>query len=229
MKRVKCALGLLAGLSLLAFSCQSTAPAKTETAKASPAAAEKPTGNMANVKAGTPVIDGTMDDMWKACDVLKTESKVMGDSGAYAEVRLLWDADYLYVLADVKDAKLSDSNPNAWEQDSVEIMLDQNNGKTKSYQADDAQYRVSIKNKVSGTNTSSKMNSAVSVTATGYIVEAALPLSKVKGAEGVVMGFDIQVNDDNGGGARTSIRAWNDSSNTAYQNTSVFGTITFVK
>ena len=36
--------------------------------------------------------------------------------------------------------------PNVWEQDSVEIFVDQNNGKTDVYQEDDGQYRMNFNN-----------------------------------------------------------------------------------
>jgi endo-1,4-beta-xylanase len=236
MKRNTIALCLIAGVSLLAFSCQSTEPAKTETkaakATVAPAATPAPaaaTGKVANVKKAAITVDGTMEDAWKAADVLKTEAVAMGDGkSAYAEFRVLWDENFLYVLADVKDAKLSDSNSNAWEQDSIEIVIDQNNGKTAKYQADDGQYRISFKNKVSsgGAADTAKLKSATAVTATGYIVEAAIPFTKIAAAAGTKIGFDLQVNDDSGKGARTGIKCWSDTTNNNYQSTVNFGTLT---
>lgn len=61
----------------------------------------------------------------------------------------MWDKDNLYVIADVTDSVLNKANENAWEQDSVEIFLDQNNNKTSSYQEDDSQIRINFDNEVS--------------------------------------------------------------------------------
>lgn len=60
--------------------------------------------------------------------------------------KALWDDQNLYVLIQVSDAQLDKSNKNAWEQDSVEIFLDENNGKTTFYQADDGQFRINFAN-----------------------------------------------------------------------------------
>ena len=152
----------------------------------------------------------------------------MGETDVYAEGRLLWDENFLYVFIDVKDPVLSDKSPNVWEQNSVEIVIDQNNGKSAAYQGDDAQYRVGYKGGKSfgGNAVSKSFQSAAKITDTGYVVEVAIPLSKVPGAAGNVMGFDFQVNEDNGKGTRNAIRCWNDTTNTNYQSTKNYGTIT---
>ena len=71
---------------------------------------------------------------------------MLGTSGSTARVRTLWDAGHIYVYAEVTDALLSKASANPWEQDSIEVFLDQNNGKTTTYEADDAQYRVNYEN-----------------------------------------------------------------------------------
>ena len=38
------------------------------------------------------------------------------------------------MLANIQDAVLNNNNPNEWEQDSFEIFVDENNGKTSSYE-----------------------------------------------------------------------------------------------
>ena len=98
-------------------------------------------------------------------------------------------------------------------------------------QARFAQIRVNYKNAVSGSSgvPAPKFKSVAKVVDGGYNIEVAIPLDKVPGTEGNLMGFDLQVNDDNGSGSRTGIIAWNDSSNTDWQNPSKFGTITLVK
>ncbi len=232
MKIVKTAL-FVAAASMVMIACQSS-PAETKAsaakAEAKPAA-EKPVGNTAEVKKGTPIIDAVMDDLYADAQVLKTEALTDGDTDVYAEVRALWDEEYIYVFFDVKDPVLSAKNPNEWEHDSVEVVVDQNNGKTKTYQADDAQYRVNYKNQKSyGTNANSKLfQSATATTDTGYVVEMAIPLHKVPGAAGNLVGIDFQVNEDSGNGRRSAIRCWNDATNTNYMSTLNLGTITLVE
>lgn len=64
----------------------------------------------------------------------------------------------------------------AWEQDSVEVFIDENNHKSESYEEDDKQYRISYSNahSFSGTKCLEKnVTSETKVTEDGYVVEAA--------------------------------------------------------
>ena len=102
----------------------------------------------ASASYGTPAIDGEMDSKWANAPVYTTDVMVEQHNNAVAkaQLRAMWDEQNLYVYAVVLDSNLSDANANAWEQDSMEIFVDQNNGKTDSYQGDDGQYRINFKN-----------------------------------------------------------------------------------
>ena len=66
MNRTRLFMGLIVGLSVLAFSCQSTpptAPPKAAEPVANPAEQPaKPVGKTLNVHMGTPTVDSDMDD-----------------------------------------------------------------------------------------------------------------------------------------------------------------------
>ena len=96
---------------------------------------------------------------------------------------MLWDDTHLYIYATVTDSLLSKASANAWEQDSVEIFLDQNNAKTSSYQSDDGQYRVNFDNEQSfgGSASADNFVSATRITDDGYVVEAAITLDASSG------------------------------------------------
>ena len=96
-------------------------------------------------------------------------------------MKLLWDASHLYVLAHVTDPLLSTASANPWEEDSIEVFLDQNNGKTSSYQADDGQFRVNYENTQSfgGSAGPGRIASATQVVPGGYVVEAAIAFDAV--------------------------------------------------
>lgn len=179
---------------------------------------------------GTPVIDGNLDESWKNAKEFSTDVWVTGESGATAKVKTMWDKDNLYVIADVTDAVLNKSNANPWEQDSVEIFLDQNNNKTSSYQGDDSQIRINYENEVSvsGYNPTG-LKTQTKITDKGYIVEAAIPLTEIKAENGYIVGFDVQVNDADASGQRTSVVTWCDKSGSSYASTSGFGNIKLVK
>ncbi|MBE7681481.1 endo-1,4-beta-xylanase [Paenibacillus sp. P13VS] len=176
---------------------------------------------------GTPSIDGSVDSIWSKAPELKLDTKQMAWSGATGTARVLWDDDNLYVLAQVRDDQLNKTNPNVWEQDSVEVFVDENNGKTSSFQDDDGQYRVNFENLATfnPAEIAAGFESKVSVSGTNYTVEMKIPFKKVKPANNAKIGFDAQINDAKDGN-RISVNAWNDASGQGYQDTSVFGELT---
>jgi endo-1,4-beta-xylanase len=174
-----------------------------------------------------PEIDGVEDWMWRRAAEVNTDVLVEGSEGATAVVKTLWDDEYLYIFAVVDDVLLSKESSNPWEQDSIEIFIDQNNGKTTSYESDDGQYRINFDNELSfgGTGASEeKITSATQIIDGGYIVEAAIQLDAIEQRLGTILGFDIQVNDDDvGDGTRSGVVTWNDPTGQDYQNTFRFG------
>ncbi|MBN1439366.1 MAG: endo-1,4-beta-xylanase [Anaerolineales bacterium] len=181
---------------------------------------------------GTPVIDGVEDAVWAAANEISTDVWALGSSGATAKVRTLWDGEYLYVYAVVTDKLLSKASGNSWEQDSIEVFLDQNNAKTPTYEADDAQYRINFENyqTFNGDAKPELIKSAARVVSGGYVVELSIKFDYVVPAEGGRIGFDFQVNnDEDGDGVRDSIAKWFDPTNETYQNTSGMGVLEFGK
>ncbi|WP_068603575.1 sugar-binding protein [Paenibacillus swuensis] len=182
---------------------------------------------------GTPVIDGTMDRIWGTAPVIKVNQFIDNltapvTSGATASTRILWDENYLYVFTEVTDPLLSKLNVIPYQQDSVEVFLDENNAKTTSHEKDDRQYRINFENEksIGSQGNVSEFISQTAITSTGYIVEVKIPFKTIEGAEGKVIGFDSQVNDDNGVGSRTSTAIWSDPKGAGYSNTSRWGNVT---
>lgn len=186
---------------------------------------------------GTPVIDGVIDEIWAATAVLNVNQYMGGlgttvTSGATAETRVLWDEDNnLYVLFDVKDPVLSKKATELHEQDSIEMFLDENNGKTLSHEEDDRQYRVNYMNEksVGQKGNTDEFTSAATIKAdgSGYIVEIKVPFKTISASPGMQIGFDAQVNDDcDGGGKRTSTATWCDPEGNGYSSNAKWGVIT---
>ncbi len=179
-------------------------------------------------------IDGEIDDAWNfigggvpETETINVNKYTMGTDGATATAKALWDKNNIYVLVEVKDKNLSKESANAYEQDTVEIFIDQNNGKTSYYEDDDIQLRVNFDNEVTVTDgrTADIYETAAKKTADGYIVEARIPCAMGEFEQGQVIGYDVQINDDNGEGKRTGIANWSDLSGQGYINTSGFGTL----
>lgn len=174
---------------------------------------------------GTPEIDGLADDAWENCIPIDVNIPTLGKAPATGTSRMMWDENYIYVLTEVKDSKLSKANDAAYQQDTVEVFFDENNAKTQSYEADDIQCRVNFDNEKTVTDGKSTDDfiSATSITSDGYIVEMAIPYTNAPFKNGQIVGFDVQVNDDDGSGERTGIANWSDLTGLGYTNTSGFG------
>lgn len=174
---------------------------------------------------GTPVL-GADDAVWnKAADngiTLKSDGTALDGS----TFKVLWDEKNLYVRVSVKDNLLNIANINEWEQDSIEVFVDQNNGKTAYYEDDDAQYRVNCRNSPSfNGGTPELFSSWAKTTADGYVVEVACPLDRISPAAGTMIGFDVQVNEADASGARVGVRNWSCDTNQGYRDTSAFGIV----
>ncbi|WP_410771292.1 endo-1,4-beta-xylanase [Fontibacillus sp. BL9] len=176
----------------------------------------------------TPVIDGTIDAVWNQAPAMSLNRYQTAWQGATGVAKALWDDQNLYVLIQVSDAQLDKSNANAWEQDSVEIFLDENNAKSTFYQDDDGQFRINFDNETSfnPVKIGEGFVSATRVSGTNYTVEAKIPFKKIIPSNNVKVGFDAQINDAKDG-SRQSVAAWNDTTGNGYQDTSVYGVLTF--
>ena len=179
---------------------------------------------------GTPVIDGEIDDVWKKAPKINTDQYQTAWQGATGVGRMLWDDENLYVLIEVQDDVLDKSHSDPWEQDSVEIFVDQTNSKSTFYEGTNhGQYRINFENETSFNPQSAEegFESATSVSGTNYIVEVKIPFTEITPAKNTTIGFDIQVNDAKNG-SRQSCVAWNDITGTGYMDPSVFGNLVLV-
>lgn len=180
---------------------------------------------------GTPTIDGTMDTIWNSANEISVNKYINTTSGATAVAKTMWDENKLYVYAVVTDSSLHKESKDAYQQDSIEIFVDQKNDKTDIYGDDDGQYRINFNNEQSfGSNPGgSSLTSAAIVTDTGYVVEAAIDLDKINATEGTVLGFDIQVNNsDNSNGTRDGVAIWNDISGNSWSSLTKIGVVKLV-
>ncbi|GAB2698923.1 hypothetical protein GCM10027018_17620 [Paenibacillus thermoaerophilus] len=178
---------------------------------------------------GTPKIDGEIDPVWSTAPILPVNRYQMAWQGANGFAKALWDNSHLYVLFHVNDSRLDKSNANAWEQDSIEVFVDENNDKVTYYQDDDGQYRVNFDNETSfnPNGIAAGFESATSVSGTGYIVEVKIPFRTITPTTQMEIGFDAQINDAQNS-ARQSVATWNDLTGRGFEDPSVFGVLTLI-
>ncbi len=180
---------------------------------------------------GSPVIDGEIDRLWESAPFLHTSKSVgTGTGAATARTRLLWDAKGLYVLSEVVDRDLHAVGPQPWLCDSVEWFVDPDGRMADQYHDGVGQYRVSYQGeRTPGSQTAPGDFTASSVrTATGYRIEAALPWRGRTVSVGSKIGFDVQVNDADGGGSRIGCRTWCDPTGSGWNLPARFGVVTLV-
>lgn len=174
---------------------------------------------------GTISVDADADAAWgNAVNIPLTINK---GSEASANAKVLWDDDNLYVYATVKDAVLDKTGAQTHEQDSLEVFIDEDNGKTASYGEDDKQYRINYNNEQSFNGKKCLAENVKSKTKTidgGYVVEAAFKWTDIKPANGTKIGLELQINDAKAG-KRIGTLSWYDETGMGWSGSNVYGTV----
>ena len=174
---------------------------------------------------GTISVDADADAAWdNAVNIPLTINK---GSEASANAKVLWDDDNLYVYATVKDAVLDKTGAQTHEQDSLEVFIDEDNGKTASYGEDDKQYRINYENEQSFNGKkclAENVKSATKTIAGGYVVEAAFKWTDIKPANGTKIGLELQINDAKDG-KRIGTLSWYDETGMGWSGSNVYGTV----
>jgi len=200
-------------------------------------------------------LDGDFSD-WPAFVSWHTVPHDMGtapapdDADASYSFAVVADESWLYIAFKVKDDKIQsgeDTGCNVWKDDSVEVYIDAGHGEETSYGPDDSQITIGADN-IGGDIENPKLGgcvgtaqgpqlgvkAAVVETADGWAVEAAIPLKnkfwEVVPKDGLVIGFNTHMNDDDDGGGRDHKLIWSkkDTADTSWKDPSVFADLTFV-
>ena len=174
---------------------------------------------------GTISVDADADAAWD--NAVNIPLTINDGSEASANAKVLWDDDNLYVYATVKDAVLDKTGAQTHEQDSLEVFIDEDNGKTASYGEDDKQYRINYNNEQSFNGKKCLAENVKSATKTiegGYVVEAAFKWTDIKPANGTKIGLELQINDAKDG-KRIGTLSWYDETGMGWSGSNVYGTV----
>ena len=186
----------------------------------------------------TPSIDGFAEDIWnhESIQLLSAENTLVGNGlnpqDLSGTAKMIWDNSNIYLLAEITDDSFQNDGPATYEDDNVEFYFDTNNSKGASYDADDVQFSFAWND---GDNvgvlpsgrSSEGINYVIAENSSGYLLEAAVPWNTIQAipAEGMKIGFEFMINDDDDGGSRDAKLSWNATEDQAWQNASLFGTI----
>jgi hypothetical protein len=186
--------------------------------------------------ATAPTIDGTIESLWNTYTSEPIQKLSVGSYTSAADLsatyKVAYDVNNFYILADVTDDVLKNDGGNRYDNDQLEIFIDIGDDKKGNYDATDFTYNF-VHNDLTVYETQHNAITGVTfkeaVRTGGYVMEIRIPwttLGLAGGpASGALVGFDIHVDDDDDGGLRDAKKAWNDCTDHAWQNTSVFGTL----
>lgn len=179
---------------------------------------------------GAPALDPS-HPRWKKAPELPVNKQITAWQGAAGTAKALWDENNLYVMVKVENAVLNKNHPSPWEQDSVEIFIDEGNHKTNYMQEDDGQYRINFDNERSFNPPSIEagFESKTYVSGQTYTVVAKIPFKTLKPKKNMEIGFDIQINGASAQGMRQNIAVWNDLTGNAWQDPSCYGILKLIK
>ena len=183
---------------------------------------ERPT---IQIKKGTASIGEEVDPVWNEVEAIPLDIKVQG-AEATGTAKLLWDEENLYVLMEVKDSVLNDASEDDYQQDSIEVFIDETNSRAGGYDDGDKQYRVSFNNKLSFNGEKcleEYITSSAVTTDDGYIISAAIKWSEITPEVGTMIGLELQINDAGSDGNRKGTKSWADDTGTCYMNPAMFG------
>ncbi len=156
---------------------------------------------------GTATIDGKKDDIY-ACDPL-TVAYVQDNTGnvakpATGKVWTAWDANNLYVYAEITDAKVTkpEDVTTQWANDSVEVYVNFSGeeGAIADINAGQITIGPGFESVQGGglyqSEHAADIKYAWTYTDTGYTVEMALPFGEFGAKVGATLGFSIGIDDD---------------------------------
>ncbi len=185
----------------------------------------------------TPIIDGDIDPLWNNYSSQPLDKLLDGpkpsNSDFSAWFKTTWDKTNLYIITVVTDeSKINDSG-DIWKDDAVEIYIDIDNNKLSSYGANDYQYTFrwndpTIHNSNGNTN---GIEFKIKGTSTGYILETKFPWSTLgedEAKNGVLMGLDVHIHDDDDGTERDNKISWYTTTDQSWNNPSLFATVSLI-
>lgn len=191
---------------------------------------------VAKVSGSAPVIDQTIDAVWSIAPVKSISNVTIGSlpAGYSGQWRALYDSVNLYLLVQVNDATLINNGGTAWwNSDAVEIFIDANNTKSKTYNGiNDFQLGFRWNDNTVNVGGNSVTNTtgirfSMYATGTGYNLEAALPWSTLgtTPAIGKALGLEVELDNSDNSGGRSGQLASFATTTTAWSDPSVFGTV----
>jgi fibronectin type 3 domain-containing protein/pimeloyl-ACP methyl ester carboxylesterase len=187
----------------------------------------------AQIAVGSATIDGVVDPAWSnavSYPINQTRETISGGSDCSASWKALWNTANLYLLVDVTDDTKTNDSTDIWQDDSVELYLDADHNGGTVYDPNDRQFQFRWNDAAAHEGFGRPMAGVVFAqtdpTSTSYRIEARIPWSVEAFTPTVnaIIGIDVHINDDDTGNGRDGKLLWNDATDDAWHDPSLFGT-----
>jgi hypothetical protein len=159
---------------------------------------------------GTPVIDGMIDYAWNSVPEIVPEVLRSGTEMTSTRYKIMWDENNTYILAQINEtAHLDSSSPDVWNQDAIEIYLDEDNSKNAAKDKQDRKFIVSHAGGIRNFDTAGTkgIEYVAKEVNGGDVVEKKVPFFNPHKA-GDEIGFDTQIDSTKGTTKRAAITGW---------------------
>jgi len=185
-----------------------------------------------------PEIDGLFDAVWETAPEIPFNTYVedwgppvrslSGWDDLDMTFRILWDDHNLYLFVSVIDDVVATPNSAEYQNDGIELSFDGDNSKNNRYDANDRRYTF-VYGSTPNPSTPPNAPFAWNRTGMGYDFELRIPAQDLTFPlnDGHEFGFEVQIN-DNDGGDREHVAKWWSSSDETWVNPSLFGTARLV-
>ena len=148
-------------------------------------------------------------------------------TGATGTAKVLWDKQGLYIYVKVEDNTPDTTSDKVWENDSVEIYIDEENIKSYTPNSGCAQYIIGRDGTVaygSMPGTKKEIDFNVEDFKDYYIVKAYIPFTKEITGYKKYIGFDVKINDRRDG-KHCSVSTWSDRTGFSFSSTCYYGNL----
>lgn len=194
------------------------------------------TGGVIQKGESAPEIDGSIDEVWnnanayRIVNVTRGPGELKSEGDLSGKWRSLWTSDALYFLAQVSDESLVKDSSDPYNDDLLEIYIDADYSHGTSFDGvNDFQYWFTwdseqVQVGPNSTGRTSGIDYVMQETENGYIAEVVIPNSTtgLNAMKNACLGLDVQINDDDDGGAREGKKAWYSVNDQTYQDPSLF-------